>query len=1098
MVGSTKVAKYFSRVLERGRLDEVNFKDSAYVLSSREQVEQGQLTDSDTEKLFALHDEAVNRYKKKGTDQGEPSAENKDAGEEPTEGEAGSVSKDRTLHVVISAATILSSRNSSEGPAGLLLLSAVLHSDGRLEPDLETSPFTWIPSERLSTPKVEDREIMAGELVDFWRHANTHLDADATHIEATDDALNAADDMFTAVTGNSTEDFAAVVAQTDNGFTVDLDHCYIQEYDRINAVGGLLDIYDFLGSQKSMPSLVDRMIHGWKYRRTAEATIHDGDGLYTAARESCGSMSDGFPLTDSQRRAVHAFLTDGSDGEVTAVSGPPGTGKTTMLQSVVANLLTRRALDKAAPPVIVGMSTNNQAVTNIISSFASVTKDDPGSLDFRWLPESRAGEAVEARMSSLAVYCPSRSKLDEAKKRYLVEQSGKDETYTDYSTDAYIEEATNRFLTNAHAYFRVLEPVEPMRERIYEELADVDLCRLDLIEAMCKHGATSSQYQGLCAEVSENLRWQSFAGIDQLANCNDLESLDKVLDTTLRYLQFWLAVHYFESQWLTAAFIPEEDRFKSTASVMNLYWQQAAALTPCFVMTAYQVPKYFKKYSKKGEPSRFDLGRIDLLIVDEAGQVDTPIGLPAFAVAKRALVVGDEQQLAPVWSLDDVTDQQMADGSGIAKEEWTEELKSRGMTCSDSSSLMRAASHASRWSFGDESPGLFLSEHFRCHPGIITYCNELLYDGLLHPMRKAENSRLEGTTPAFIFSEVSGSADHRQGSSRTNRAEATAIATWIVENYQYFFHEYNEKVAAANDKVNEAEIIGVVTPFSAQARLITQELAIAIDDADPTTDMPANLLKLITVGTAHKLQGAERPIILFSAVYGKDSGQAGFIDKNPQLMNVAVSRAKDLFIVFAARRRWDNGTVFKLMAKHVHKAPIDFAHRKREEADPDDHEETTETHEAEPGAQEVMVIPPKPEQPPQDTLASNASSDPETTSASAAKPASVPIPTREPATEAMGSDRKSLTVTGLLNDWKAAGNLRTEDSDLKAGVFNKRLNAAGILEGAPGAWIPSTLAGLLGVDVEVIEPTGRESYESIKYSPQFQVILLELYRDSKV
>ena len=40
---------------------------------------------------------------------------------------------------------------------------------------------------------------------------------------------------------------------------------------------------------------------------------------------------------------------------------------------------------------------------------------------------------------------------------------------------------------------------------------------------------------------------------------------------------------------------------------------------------------------------------IDLLIVDEAGQISPEIGLPAFALAKKAVVVGDEQQIPPVW-----------------------------------------------------------------------------------------------------------------------------------------------------------------------------------------------------------------------------------------------------------------------------------------------------------------------------------------------------------------------------------------------------------------------------------------------------------------
>lgn len=53
----------------------------------------------------------------------------------------------------------------------------------------------------------------------------------------------------------------------------------------------------------------------------------------------------------------------------------------------------------------------------------------------------------------------------------------------------------------------------------------------------------------------------------------------------------------------------------------------------------------------------------------------------------------------------------------------------------------------------------------------------------------------------------------------------------------------------------------------------------------------------ITVGTVHSLQGAERNIVLFSTVYTSDNQQEYFFDRGVNMLNVAVSRAKDAFIV---------------------------------------------------------------------------------------------------------------------------------------------------------------------------------------------------------
>ncbi len=49
-----------------------------------------------------------------------------------------------------------------------------------------------------------------------------------------------------------------------------------------------------------------------------------------------GHASDKFPLADQQRQVLSCLVT-GKPGDVFAVNGPPGTGKTTMLLSVIAD-----------------------------------------------------------------------------------------------------------------------------------------------------------------------------------------------------------------------------------------------------------------------------------------------------------------------------------------------------------------------------------------------------------------------------------------------------------------------------------------------------------------------------------------------------------------------------------------------------------------------------------------------------------------------------------------------------------------------------------------------------------------------------------------
>lgn len=121
-----------------------------------------------------------------------------------------------------------------------------------------------------------------------------------------------------------------------------------------------------------------------------------------------GVMSSIYPLSPSQREALH-HLKKTSYGEVLAVSGPPGTGKTTLLQSVVADLIVEHALNKKKAPIIVATSTNNNAVINIIDSFKSVTEKHDDA-DDKITEERKLIEMRWIKEPSLAAFFPSKSK----------------------------------------------------------------------------------------------------------------------------------------------------------------------------------------------------------------------------------------------------------------------------------------------------------------------------------------------------------------------------------------------------------------------------------------------------------------------------------------------------------------------------------------------------------------------------------------------------------------------------------------------------------------------------------------------------------------
>ena len=95
-------------------------------------------------------------------------------------------------------------------------------------------------------------------------------------------------------------------------------------------------------------------------------------------------MNGQYPLSPSQREAINHF-NEMEEGDILAVGGPPGTGKTTLLQSIVADMYVNAALGKKDAPLIVATSMNNQPVTNIIESFRSIENQGIKNLEHKWI-----------------------------------------------------------------------------------------------------------------------------------------------------------------------------------------------------------------------------------------------------------------------------------------------------------------------------------------------------------------------------------------------------------------------------------------------------------------------------------------------------------------------------------------------------------------------------------------------------------------------------------------------------------------------------------------------------------------------------------------
>lgn len=389
-----------------------------------------------------------------------------------------------------------------------------------------------------------------------------------------------------------------------------------------------------------------------------------------------------------------------------------------------------------------------------------------------------------------------------------------------------------------------------------------------------------------------------------------------LLDTRVRARLFHLAARYWEGRYVLARLENErrqrDDIEYQPSSVEQL--RLLAMLAPVFVVTAFSVPKLMRRRLSRldaGE-SPYLFGEADLLIVDEAGQGTPEIGAAPFLFARRAIVVGDVEQLEPVWAVDKGADRvhashyRLDDEVGASEDPVFERLARSGNLMS-SGSVMRMAQRASTWCDPRfQAAGLTLTNHYRCLKPIIEICNDLVYRGALKPARTEppvhELYRPDLQRLGYLV--VDEDVDTRNpGGSRRNPREAERVAAWIRENAGILLAHYDP---GGGKGLRLRDLVAVVTPFTGQVREMQAAIARAFGDSrfDPTDDKRP--YHGMTIDTVHSLQGAEKPVVLFSMVETSKPNEPQFYDRGSNLINVAVSRAKDLFIVALSQAAVDH------------------------------------------------------------------------------------------------------------------------------------------------------------------------------------------------
>lgn len=284
---------------------------------------------------------------------------------------------------------------------------------------------------------------------------------------------------------------------------------------------------------------------------------------------------------------------------------------------------------------------------------------------------------------------------------------------------------------------------------------------------------------------------------------------------------------------------------------------ELSKLFPCWAVTAL---------SARGRIP-FEPGYFDLLIIDEASQCDIASVLPLLYRAKSAVIIGDGKQLKHI--------------SNLPLEQ---DLKLFSKFDPDLEKLVWMYSVNSLFDLAEAVNNMntvVLQDHHRSHSEIIEFSNRYFYKSSLRIATKMEllkSDQLSENEQGIRWINISGNVKRPPNGGAYNDKEATEVVNQL------------KRLTIENGYLGT---IGVVTPFRAQANLIREKLK-------KLPEMDVYIIKnQILVEVIHKFQGDEKDVVIFSPVLSKNMPAGGlrFLERNPNLFNVAITRARTLLLV---------------------------------------------------------------------------------------------------------------------------------------------------------------------------------------------------------
>lgn len=314
---------------------------------------------------------------------------------------------------------------------------------------------------------------------------------------------------------------------------------------------------------------------------------------------------------------------------------------------------------------------------------------------------------------------------------------------------------------------------------------------------------------------------------------------------------------------------------EKTALVGDL-WSTLFLLVPAVSTTFASVERMFKSVPPEG---------LGWLLIDEAGQALPQAAVGALMRTKKAVVVGDPIQIEPIVTLPDSLTQAICRQFGVDPDRYNAPDAS-AQTVADSATAFFTEFHSAD---GSREVGVPLLVHRRCEAPMFNISNAIAYSNLMVHEKRPSASPIRDCLGPSAWIDVDGDADEK----------------WSPQE--------GEAVLSLLRKLKDRGVrpdLYIVTPFV----IVADKLRLALRGSgvlEEWVDDPFDWTNK-RIGTVHTVQGREAEAVIFvlGAPAAQQHGARRWAGGRPNLLNVAVSRAKEALYVVGSRGLWKQAGVF--------------------------------------------------------------------------------------------------------------------------------------------------------------------------------------------